>query len=170
MKKQIRALVQIGVIYLVVSIVLDFFLAGYPILTWTALGFVFILFAVMIFDVLWELTPRPTATRVRRIASSEDELTGLEKLCHNAIDQGDPAAGQLLSERIRSLAFSAAAHHVNTSEALLRTMAEQDRDALHSRIGDQLMVEVLIASGSIVTKGNPQNLEDYLAKVEDWTN
>jgi hypothetical protein len=170
MKKQIRTLVKVAVVYLAVSIILDFFLAGYPILTWLGIGFAFILFGIVILDVLLELAVLPPQKKsVPRFKRNEDELMRLDKLCKKAIDQSDPVAGHLLSERIRSLAFSAAAYHYNTAEPLLRDMVLQDPASLQRQVHDQFMVEALTAA-DYVSRRNRRKLDDYLTKIEDWSN
>jgi hypothetical protein len=169
MKKQVRALVEIGIIYLAVSIVLDYFLRGYQTLLWPALGFVFVIFGTMIFSELWEQTSRAAKIDRRRVNAGEDELMRLEHLCKAAIDQGDVAAGELLSQRLRSLAFAAAAYHLNESEAMLRTMAEQEPSLLQTRVGDQQIFHALVTNGPLTRKGDSLSLQDYLSKIEDWT-
>lgn len=170
MKKQIKTLIQIGVVYLAVSILLDSFLAGYPILIWAGLGVAFILVGIMIFNVLLELIPRPAAHKgVRQFKKSEDDLMRLDKLCQKAIDQGDAASTQLLSERIRSLAFEAAAYHLNITETLLRNMALQDSTSLEQQIHDNRMFEVLTTTSSVVSRRNTSDLVSYLTKIEDWS-
>ena len=171
MKKQIRTLVQIAVVYLAISILLDFFLAGYPILTWLGIGFAFLLFGILIFNVLLELTVRPLAKKsVPRFKRNEDDLMRLDKLCKKAIDNNDPAASQLLSDRIRSLAFGVAAYHCNTAEPLLREMFLEDPASLQGQVHDQYIVEALTATDYGVARGDTQKLDDYLTKIEDWSN
>ena len=169
MKKQARALVEIGIIYLAISIVLDFFLRGYPNLLWPALGLVFVLFGIMIFGELWELTSRTAEIRRQRISAPDDELKRLEHLCESAIDQGDVAAVNLLSKRLKSLAFAATAFHLNESEATLRIMAEQEPSSLHSRVGDQEIFRALVTTGPVIRRGDSSSLQEYLRKIEEWT-
>ncbi len=169
MKKQIKTLMQIGVVYLAVSIVLDFFLAGYPILTWAGLGFAFILFGAVIFNVILELTTRPAVNkRVRQFTKSEDDLMRLDKLCQQSLEHGDAAAIQLLFERVRSLAFAAAAYHFGITESMLRNLVQHDPSSLEQQIQDRRMFEVLTQTGSAdnLRKGD---FESCLAKIEDWS-
>ncbi|MGA3108398.1 MAG: hypothetical protein ABSD99_02930 [Candidatus Bathyarchaeia archaeon] len=169
MKKQIKTLIQMGVVYLAVSIVLDFFLAGYPILTWTGLGFAFILFGIIVFNVLLELTSRPAPNKsIRQFKRSEDDLMRLDTLCQRAIDHGDTTSTQLLSERIRSLAFAAASYHFNINEPLLRNMAQQDPTSLERQINDQRMFEALTATSSGVSKRNTHDIHNCLTSIEAW--
>lgn len=163
-------LAEIGIIYLAVSIVLDFFLHGYQALLWPALGLVFVVFGSMIVSTLWEQTSRTAEVRKQRVSAGEDELMRLENLCKAAIDEGDVAAGQLLSQRLRSLAFAAAAHHLNESETMLRTMAEQEPSLLQSRVRDQQIFHALVTNSSIIRKGDSLTIQDYLSRIEGWTN
>lgn len=169
MRKQIKTLIQIGVVYLAVSIVLDFFLADYPILTWASLGFAFILFGIMIFNVLLELNSRPAPSKgIRQFKRGEDDLMRLDKLCQRAIDHGDATSTQLLSERIRSLAFAAASYHFNITEPLLRNMAQQDPVSLERQINDQRIFEALTATSSSVSRRNTRDIDNYLTSIEAW--
>jgi len=171
MRKQIRALIEIGAIYLTVSIVLDFLLGGYPVLSWSALGIAFLIFAILILDVLLELTPRSASDRPSRAIAPEDELMRLEYLSAKAIDDGDPDAGLLLSDRLRSIGFAVAAYRFNSSEAALRTMVEQDPNSFRDKLGDEEMSEILATSPvtNLVTRRNTRSLEYCLAKIEDWS-
>ncbi len=169
MKKQIKTLIQMGVVYLAVSIVLDFFLAGYPILTWAGLGFAFILFGIIVFNVLLELTSRPEPNKgIRQFKRGEDDLMRLDKLCQRAIDHGDTTSTQLLSERIRSLAFAAASYHFNIAEPLLRNMAQHDPTSLERQISDQRMFEALTATSSGVSQRNTHDIDSCLTSIEAW--
>jgi len=169
MKKQIKTLIQMGVVYLAVSIVLDFFLAGYPILTWAGVGFAFILFGIIVFNVLLELTSRPAPNKgIRQFKRGEDDLMRLDKLCQRAIDHGDTTSTQLLSERIRSLAFAAASYHFNITEPLLRNMAQRDPTSLERQINDQRMFEALTATSSGVSRRSTRDIDNCLTSIEAW--
>jgi heme exporter protein D len=170
MKKQVRTLIEIGVAYLAISIVLDFFLAGYPVLTWSALAFAFLVFAVLIISVVLELAARPAVRMVPHVTAHEDELVRLERLSQKALDERDPDASVLLSQRLKSVAFAVVAYRFNTSEALLRNTAEKESDSLRDQLGDQELVEALTTKDSLVNRSTLRNLEYYLTKIEDWSN
>ena len=169
MKKQNRTLIQLGVVYLAVSIVLDYFLAGYPILTWAGVGFAFVFFGILIFNVLLELKARPAPVKgVRHYEKGEDDLARLEKVCQRTIDQGDPTSTELLSERVRSLAFAAASYHFNIAEPFLRDMAKDDPSSLELQINDQRIFEALTAKSSGVWKRSARDIVGCLASIEAW--
>jgi hypothetical protein len=170
MRKPVRALVEIGTVYLAVSIVLDFFLRNYQALLWPALGLVFVMFGVMILSTLWEQTSRTPEVSKQRSGAAEDELMRLEYLCKAAIDEGDASAGLLLSQRLRSLTFAAAAYHLNESQTILRNMAERDPSSLQRRIGDEQIFHALVTNGSVIRKSDSLSLQDYMSKIEGWTN
>jgi len=171
MKKQTKTLIQLAVVYLAVSIVLDFFLAGYPILTWAGLGFAFILFGIIVFNVLLELTSRPAPNKgIRQFKRGEDDLMRLDKLCQRAIDHGETTSTQLLSERIKSLAFAAASYHFNITEPLLRNMAQQDPTSLERQLNDKRMFEALTATSSGVSRRSTRDIDSCLTSIEAWLN
>jgi hypothetical protein len=167
MKKQTKGLIEIGVLYLGVSIVLDYFLGAYQILLWLALAFEFIIFGLMMMSTLLESLAPTTRKREVDNLPSEDEFTRLGRLCKFAIDQGDQTAGKTLSEKIRSLAFAAAANDLNTSEAALREATEQGM--LQMKVGDPELFTALTTTGNMVARGDTKILEGLLGKVEEWT-
>jgi len=168
MKKQTMTLVEIGIVYLAVSIVLDYFLGNYEILLLLALSFEFILFGIIIFSSLWEHLPQKVG-REESIARTENDLTRLEHSCEAAFSQGDHTAENQISERVRSLAFAAAANRLNIPEATLRSIAREEPKLLQSKIKDPQLLQALISKDSMIQKGNTQVLEDVLDKIEEWT-
>jgi hypothetical protein len=168
MKKQIRALLEIAIIYLAVSIVLDYILAGFQILLWPALGVAFILFAIMIFGVLWEQRDRMNVANEVGSSGDENDLARLERLGSAAVDQGETRDGEAISERIRSIAYAAAAYRLNESEVRLKTMVEREPNVLRSKIGDERIFHALTTRGSLTRKGDWRSLNEYLRSIEDW--
>jgi hypothetical protein len=169
MKKQTKGLIEIGVLYLGVSIVLDYFLGAYQILLWLALAFEFIIFGLMIMSTLFESLAPTTRKREVDNLPSEDEFKRLGRLCKFAVDQGDQTAGKTLSEKIRSLAFAAAANDLNTSEAALREATEKEPGMLQMKVGDPELFTALTTTGNMVARGDTKILEGLLGKVEEWT-
>jgi len=169
MKKQTRALVEIGLAFITASILLDYFLGAYQILLWPALGFEFILFGIMILNTLRGRVASGAVKREPSKTQSEDELTRLEHLCKLAIEQGDQAAANILSERVRSLAFAAAANHLDTSETTLRTMSEEDPTLLQTQVRDPELFNALTTKGDMIQRGDTNFLKNLLGKIEEWT-
>lgn len=168
MKKQTRDLVEIGVLYITVSIVLDYFLGSFQILLFPALAIEFLIFGVMIMNTLSERVAPTTRKREQNIHKADDAFTRLEQLCKMAMDQGDQAAGRLLSERVRSLAFAAAANHFNVSETSLRTSAQAQPTSFLSKIGDQQLFDAMTDAIGVVRQGDTQSLGQLLGKIEEW--
>lgn len=168
MRKQTKALVKIGVVYLAASIVLDYFLGAYQVLLWPALAFEFILFGIMILTTLGEQVAPRTGKAGPSNRQPEDRLARLKHLCKAAIDEGDQAAADILSERVRSLAFAAAANNLNTSEVTLRDVKQEGPNMLQRKINDDELFTALTAKGSMVRRGDVSVLEKLLEKVEEW--
>ena len=169
MKKQIQTLIEIGIIYLAASIVLESLLSGYPIIMLPLLGVTFIFFATMIFGTLWQPRVTEVTNKMERTSGKNDDLTRLEHLCAFAIGQGDAGAATQVSDRVRALAFAAAAYRLKTSLQALRSMSKEHLDKLATSIGDQQMLKILTSSGSFVRKGDSSVLEEYLTTIEGWT-
>jgi hypothetical protein len=169
MRKQTRALAEIGVAYLTVSIVLDYLLGAYQILLWPALAFGFILFGIMIFATLWEHPSPAIGKRELHTPETDDKLIRLQHLCKLAIDDADNAAERLLSERVRSIAFAAAAYNLNTSETRLRFMAIDEPNLLQTKIVDRQFFSALTTEDAMIQKGDSRWLEKLLDIIEGWT-
>lgn len=170
MKKDMMALVKVGIVYVAVSMVLDFFFGSYQILLWPALAFEFIIFGVLIFSSLpGSMSPRTTRQlgSTRSTPEIENDLTLLEHLCKAAIDQADPNAEDRISARVRALAFAVAANNLNTSEAVLRAMVRERPDLLQSKIKDPQLLRALTTSDSVFQKGDT-HLGQLLEKIEEW--
>jgi len=168
-EKQIRSLAEIGLIYLVASIILDAVLGAYKILLWPALALVFLVFGAMIAQVVWEPTLSPTSMReTSRPSQMDDELARLQQICKHAIEEGDPLSRQILSQRVSSLALAAASLQLNEPESSLRDIATKDPDLLHEKIKDQDMFN-MITSPPLVGKNQIGILGDYLTRIEEWT-
>jgi len=168
MRKRIRLLIEIGAIYIVVSIALDFFLGSYRVLLWPALAIAFTIFGGMILSTIWERAYPQQTSEAPRLADSNDDLTRLEDVCKMAFEQDDANAQELVSKRIRSLAFVAAAHHLNVSEALLRDMAENEPTSLHLKIGDEVIFSALTTRSLSLKKWHPYSIQACLTRIEDW--
>jgi len=169
MRKQTRTLIEIGLAFLATSILLDYFLGAYQILLWLALAFEFILFGTMILNTLWERVARGTVKQEPSKPQSEDPLERLEHLCKLAIEEGDQAAADILSERVRSLAYTAAANKFDTSEADLRTMSEAEPALLQARVGNLDLFNFLTRKSTMIRSGDTKALENLLGNVEEWT-
>jgi hypothetical protein len=168
MKKQTGTLVELGIAYLAVATVLDYFLGNYQILLWPSLAFEFTLLGVMIFSSLWEHVPPAPGREQKSIRQRETELTRLEHLCKAAI-QGDGAAETLLSERVRSLALAAAKNLLATSGPSLRGIAQDEPDSLQSEIREPELLRALSTAGIMIQDGDTRVVEELLEKIEEWT-
>jgi len=168
MRKQTKTLVEIGILYLCVSILLDFFLGSFQILLLPALALEFLFFGIMIMSTLSERVAPRTRKQEKSAPQVDDALTRLEHLCKLAINEGDQAARSLLSERVKSLAFAAAANHFNASETSLRTDAQKQPDVLESIVRDPQLFNAMTMTTSFVRQSDTQSLEQLLAKIEGW--
>jgi len=167
--KQIRSLAEIGLVYLSASIILDAVLGAYKILLWPVLALVFLVFAALIAQVVWEPTLSTTSRRdPSRPTHMDDEMARLEQICKHAIEEGDPLSGQILSQRVSSLALAAVSLQLNEPESSLRDIATKDPDLLHEKIKDQDMFNI-ITSPPIVGKNPIGILGYYLTRIEEWT-
>jgi len=168
MSKTMIRLVKLGIAFLTASIVLDFYLGGYGILLWPALALEFIIFAATIFSSLRENLLPNTKTHAESRPRTETDFARLEDLCSAAIEQTNPKAEGLISDRVRSLAFAAAASNLNIPEPTLRSLAEQDPQLVQTRVKDSQITRVLITKGPLIQQGRVEEIETLIAKIDEW--
>jgi type III secretory pathway component EscV len=168
MNKRIRTLAEIGAVYVAASIVVEALLNGYPILILPILSIIFIVFAIMIFQVLWESRIPNVAVKRPTTAGRNDDLSRLEHLCDLALNQADANAEKLLSDRIRRLAFASASCRLNTPIETLRSLAEQEANPLSPLVGDQQISDLLTSKKPFIHMGNSRDIDQYMTKIEDW--
>ena len=168
MKGHTRQLLEIAVVYLVALILVDFFLAGYPVLTWLALGIAFIIFSIFIVDLLLDLTPKKEVRPIQFESRNEDELTHLERLTKNALDESNPDAARQLSDRLRSIELRAAAYRINMTDTQLADMAQRHPDLLEAQLQDEGITGTLASHDLAVGPGSTRRIHGLLTIVESW--
>jgi hypothetical protein len=168
MKRHTRQFLEIGAFYLVVLIVVDRLLIGFPVLTWLALAVAFAIFSIFIIGTLFELIPRRAVKPMQPIRRDTDEMRDLERLTKNALEDQSPDSASLLSERVRLLAVSAAAYRLNISNAQLRDAIEHTPEVLETRLQDQEIAHALTSDDPLMSPRDARTLQSLLLKMENW--
>ncbi len=102
MRPHAKSFLELSCFYAGLVVVLDFLLSEYAILSWLALGICFVVFSVLIFDLLLAFTARQSSHRPPSVKLPEDELERLERVVINAI-RGDPEAQLTISKRLQAI-------------------------------------------------------------------
>ena len=124
------------------------------VLTWLALGIAFLIFSIFIVDVLMDLTPKKEVRPVQFESRNQDELTQLERLTKNALDESNPDAAKQLFERLRSVELRAAAYRINMSDADLADAAQSHPDLVEGRLGDLGLPDTLTSPNLVLGPGS----------------
>jgi hypothetical protein len=168
MKKQVWTLAEIGVVYVVVSMILESLLSGYKTLLLPVLSFTFIFFATIMFGTLWEPRAAELTSKTQKPHGKYDDFTQLEHLCNLAIEQGDVDAAKIVSDRVQALAFKAASYRLNMSATSLRSMSKEQSDVFARCINDPQMLSILSAKHFFIRKGDALMLKEYLTTIKAW--
>lgn len=168
MKRLTKTVVELGIVYVFVVIILEFFLGHYEILTLPALGVVFIFFSGLIFNTLLPLTIKNKTGRAQIREKSESELQRLERLVRRAMQDQDSEAADALGERLRSLALQIASYNTDLSRS---QSVEQsgNRTFLLSQVKqDEQLVRLLTRGPKAATPDGAREIEAVLSKLEGW--
>lgn len=168
LKRLTKTVVELGIVYVFVVIILEFFLGHYEILTLPALGVVFIFFSGLIFNTLLPLTIKNKTGRAQIREKSESELQRLERLVRRAMQDQDSEAADALGERLRSLALQIASYNTDLSRS---QSVEQsgNRTFLLSQVKqDEQLVRLLTRGPKAATPDGAREIEAVLSKLEGW--
>jgi hypothetical protein len=158
MKKHIQTVLEMGLLYAIIIVVLDFILKNFPILIWLSLGVAFSFFAVLIFDLLLKFLPKTQPRVLPYRETNENDLSKLGQIVEKAFVQRDAWAAKVLSDRLKSLALSASAYRANRSGAELIWLSEHDEQ----------IARILVGNSTPSENNSLQALGSLLSKIESW--
>jgi hypothetical protein len=88
LSKHAKAILELGIGYLLSVAALELFLVKYEILAWGALGITFVVFGLLIFNVLLPLASKRKSGNPQTKEGNEDETQRLRKLVQR-VQNGD---------------------------------------------------------------------------------
>jgi flagellar biosynthesis/type III secretory pathway M-ring protein FliF/YscJ len=166
LRQQVKAIIELGVVFSIVVVFLDFFLGSIQILSWVALSITFALFAALILDSVSRLIPRSTVRTSNVPERRDGDQQRLERTLERAIAKHDPESAKVLGERLRSVIFGMTAYRTGLSESELRQLAEQNPESLAAIVRDEQIREILQAHEPVLRTGASREIAAILTKVE----
>jgi len=162
-----KTVVELGMVYVVVMIILEFFLVHYEILTLPALSVVFVFFSLVIFNTLLPLTGKRKTGRAQIRKKSEDELQRLERLVWRAMEDRDSVAADALGKRLRSLALEIASYRTDVSRSQLDGQFGNP-SLLSQIIQDEQLLRLLSSGPNAAAPDGAREIETVLSTLEGW--
>ncbi|GEM_PF-5882035 len=168
LRRLAKTVVELGIAYVFVVIILEFFLVHYEILTLPTLGVVFIFFSLLIFNSLLPLTIKNKTGRAQIREKSEDELQRLERLVRRAMQERDGEAAAALGKRLSSLALQIASYRTDVSRSQLDEQSGNRTSLFSQIIQDEQLVRLLTSGPNASAPDGAREIEAVLSTLEGW--
>lgn len=172
MRRLTKTVVELGIVYVFVVIILERFetdfLVHYEILTLPTLGVVFIFFSLLIFNTLLPLSIKNKTGRPQIREKGEDELQRLERLVRRAMQDRDSEAADALGKRLRSLALQIASYRTDVSVSQLDEQSGNPTSLLSQIIQDERLVRLLTNGPNASAPNGAREIEAVLSTLEGW--
>lgn len=163
-------IIQLGVVFGIIVVFVDFFFSPLAPLDWLALAVSFAFVAAMIVDSIVSLVPKGSVTKQNVNLASEpdngDAFQDLEDLVEGAVYRHQRESIELLTLRLRSILFGAAAARTRLTKEQIRDLSQRGTAALGAEVKDQQLAGLLSRTNR--TDLNPRELDALLYKIEDW--
>jgi len=142
MNKKASEVLQLGIVFGVIVIFLDFFLIPLPVLNWLALGVAFLFVSAIILQSVASLVPRQSQI-VPSPPEKSDELDDLAEVVERAYGKDHSESSDALTEKLRSIAINAAAAKTRLSKKEVMDLAEKDPASLARMLNDEKLSSLL---------------------------
>lgn len=161
MNRDTRTIIELGIIYCVCVIVLDFFLANYDVLLWPALGVASIFLALLIIDSLLHLTT-VTKRTIQPEGGRDDELSRLQEAIDRLISKHETQP--IIVEKLRAIGLSVVSARMNLPKERLAELINCRPSLVDERLKDEMMLSFL--SGGKLTLTDVHELDEILSRIE----
>jgi hypothetical protein len=168
LRRLAKTVVELGIVYVFIVIILEFFLVHYEVLTLPTMGVVFIFFSLLIFNTLLPLTIKNKTGRAQIRERSEDELQRLERLVRRAMQDRDSEAADALGKRLRSLALQIASCRTDVSRSQFDDQSRNHTSLLSQIIQDEQLVRLLTNCPNASAPDGAREIEAILSTLEGW--
>jgi hypothetical protein len=166
MNRATRSIIEIGIAYGVVVILIDFLLDRFSVLLWPTLSIISVIFAIIMLNVIFDLTsgqkpvyPKTTETSSQTVS---DEVVRLQNTIERAIATHETQS--VLVEKLRSVGLSLAAARMKLTREQFRALVDQNPKAANGIIKDQELLALL--SGGMLNLTDLQRIDTVLTKIE----
>jgi hypothetical protein len=162
LNRETRSIIEIGVVYGVVMILIDFLLNRFSLLLWATLSILSVIFALVMLDILSNLTSSDKLVHLKNVEIVPDEVVRLQKAIERAVAMHETQS--VLVEKIRSVGLSLVSARLKLTRDEFGVVFDQNPEAAIQLIKDQEIVALL--SGETLNLTNLQQIEALLAKIE----
>jgi hypothetical protein len=168
MREHCRRILGVAIFYTGMVAIVDYFLAKMLMISWLALGFVFVFFAALIVDSVVRLLGKDELSGRKIFHGHADDLERLEEIVEKALVQGRSESLRMLEKRLSSLALMARDQRARRFGAQLDRPAENVSQFVSRDLEDDLIVQVLTNSSLVLKNHGSRDVESLLSEIEAW--
>jgi hypothetical protein len=162
MNRATRSIIEIGIAYGVVVILVDFLLDRFSVLLWPTLSIISVIFAIVMLNILFDLTSGQKPVYPRTTETVPDEVVRLQNTIERAIATHETQS--VLVEKLRSVGLSLAATRMKLTREQFGALVDQNPKAANEIIKDQELLALL--SGGMLNLTDLQRIDAILTKIE----
>jgi len=166
MNKQASELLQLGVIFGIIVVVVDLFFIPYPVLNWLALSVAFFFVSAIILDSVSRLVARQSR-HATSAPSGTDELDYLTDVVERAIGSDQHESMEILRDKLKSIAVSTLAARTRESKDEVLELAS--RGLLGKTLKDEELLQLMSANHSAAGPLNYRRVNELLTRIEGMT-
>jgi hypothetical protein len=168
MNKETSEILQLGVVFAAVAVLLDLFLITLPVLNWLALGVAFLFVSVMILESVAKLVPRQSR-RTPPTPQRTDELDTLTDVVESAYVRNQSESLEILLDKLKSIAINNVAARTRLSKKEVMDLAANNPGSLASLLNVKELPWLLATGYHRHERLNQKQLNEVLTRMEDWS-
>ena len=161
MNRDTRNVIELGVIFGICVILLNYFLAHFAVLIWPALGATSVVLAVLILDSLSHLMAAPGRTFQPEPRPQSDELARLQATIERSLSR--PETQSMLEEKVRTVGLCVASARMNLPKERLCELFDISPELVDARLKDNLLVSFLSGKSTLT---NAREIHEVLSRIE----
>ncbi len=168
MNPEAKQVLELGVFFGCVVVILDVFLIQIPTLDWFALGLTFSLVAAIIVGSMARSIPWQRQKAIP-IPQPRNELQHLADMIHASVYAGDVYSSRILLEQIKSIALGAIAARTRLSKREILELAENHPEELRALVRDDEITKFLTDLQTPGRSLGEKDLEQMISEIEGWS-
>lgn len=141
MNRDTRNIIELGLIYGIVVIVLNYFLGRFTVLIWPALGISSVIFALLIVDSLSHYAQSQERAFPIESKRESDELVRLQEIIERSVARQEEMHSIVL-EKVRTVGLSMASARMNLSKEQFSELIDNTPRA-REKVGDAVLLSFL---------------------------
>ena len=162
MNRETASIIEIGIVYGVIMILVSFLLDRFSVLLWPTLTVISIIFALVMLDIVSHLVPTERSAHLKNAGIVLDEVVRLQNTIERTASRHETQS--VLVEKMRSVALSLVSARLKLTKEEFAAVIDQKPEIAIGLIKDQEMLTLF--SGQTINLINLERIDAVLAKIE----